>query len=71
MTRTITVTRADFQADPGKYSRMQGDGVTVVVLGSSGAPAMKMSAGPRMHECRACGECVTLDDEAAEDAHDW
>lgn len=68
---SITVTREEHATDPAKYSRMVSAGAIVTVLGKDGRPAMKMSTGPRMHECRACGEVSLLDDEAAEDAHDW
>lgn len=67
----VTVTREEHATDPAKYSRMVSAGAIVTLLGRDGRPVMEMSNGPRMHECRACGEVSLLDDEAAEDEHDW
>lgn len=68
----VTVTNAEYMADPRRYGALVSAGVEVTVLDSAGLPAMVMSnGGPPYRECRTCGEYTGIDDEAAEDEHGW
>ena len=68
----ITVTHAEYLAEPRRYGALVSAGVEVTILGPTGQPAMVMSnGGPPSRECRTCGEYVEQDDEAAEDEHAW